>query len=1492
MARLLASMLLILTLILIVPPSALAETGLETAQKALAEELKGAPDCISKANKDLIIAKPLSQALPDMTTDTDLSNAGDEEIRQLADVARLLSKSEYAKKGLEKLIKDWDKGGCLETKQKALEEKIKALVKEKDGAGVSDQDKATAETKIKEAKEVVEQVKSLLAQVTEVIGVDATRLRAKTLNLKKYMGAIAKALKKRLEDTKLTTLTGDRVDNRALLYMNLPALGTIAEQHDTFMTNTDSVLEALKDALEGVTTEASDKAIEELATAKTTIYEKIPEAFKAVVADFTTRGTKITETITAIEKGTTPDQRRDKALEAITLTNEAQQAIAEVNVIVSAFNALPKSWKKDSADGLDASRKALNAKTALLTDALAGDQSKFVQDQVRLYYFTDVRRLMKALNDQAEIVNKEALAYQKQAEKVRRDLLDTEGDLAAKLAAVSLIQTQILGIQEQIRQANAAVTRDTQHATQATNLLNTLKAQNVALGKSKDILVAQNKTLDTKIAAATGATKEQLQAQKEENLKTIATIDEQRSAQADKITAQTATETAAKNAKDASLAEQQRVAGEQAALPTRKTEAVTNLINAQIEVQRLRRVAARLAQEEAEAFAAGRDNAGYWFAPANFTSSDPAKRVKIYGYDDSKTLYIRGMVQDVEEVKEIIAGFDQPAPQARISLYTLQMNGKPNQINGAMGNIDRILRSLRSNISTVQDLLRNSINKEVNRVAEIAQSANPEFSGRMARYFYYPTEFRQQLGFLATIPDLQKNQASLNYDIKQLKAYLSAAQEHNLLAMQASREKTQNTARAQRNANLRKAAIYWEYLNQNPVFTQNLSQNSTFSNIAGRLQALYRRQATDEEFKEGFNSIDAPLKTMNALEVEELSADCKMGIPALNASSYLTRWTLPDPANGTTLGEMLFVLSLGSHDSRERILQYFAAEFEETVYDERKIDISPDILNKPINLFTTLDFPRTLLGAIRGDKSEHELTSNQKEILSAIKARTQEAVAAEIRILLRQINSLSTPTSNAAVKFREQYLPLVGYLSMNATHYAPSQSTPLVKDWACKGLEFLKPLANQVVDRPNQLGVEHDRLVWTLAELTGQRNSLSRSTPRVAAADDMIKRLIIMAENDFEKLFIDYALQNIRKSILREGGQLGTLQKESLLVTNRLVARMDPSANISTTLGSETDFLQSAMQLGQLTSKFIEEQRNLKLNSGLPAAAIAGVSKMAGASDMTMLNIGGIVGLLSSLAAESRTPPGEIYSINSGNLFKVTPIFDPSGQALRFKFDYAQTVRVQEPNGTTNTQIPRVERHTMNTEVQLSNLEFREISRFESNTKLGLPEFRSGGIPLLKEIPLIKEIPIIGYFYRKGGNAAVSQQSLIFAQTSLYPTVADITNLLVEVPRRSDLDRSIPRYLSSKPPPVPLGPKGDKGDKGDKGEPGDKSATGSIEIKPVTVQVKVEDVKVKVKVEPVKVDMVIRRTPVKPCPPQNKKPTQSGKAKTGQKVTNPKTNKP
>jgi hypothetical protein len=235
-------------------------------------------------------------------------------------------------------------------------------------------------------------------------------------------------------------------------------------------------------------------------------------------------------------------------------------------------------------------------------------------------------------------------------------------------------------------------------------------------------------------------------------------------------------------------------------------------------------------------------------------------------------------------------------------------------------------------------------------------------------------------------------------------------------------------------------------------------------------------------------------------------------------------------------------------------------------------------------------------------------------------------------------------------------------------------------------------------------------------------------------------------DDDTDSHFGQPMLEARRGEQKKNGIGFGVIQRPSVLATTRVVARVDPRATAEQSVGQDTNLIQGLQQIAQLT---------LDARTG---------------------NVGGVLGRFNELANEPNT--AEIYGVTSGSAFQVTPIFDPTGQALRFKFDFVDTTLVREPRGTINARLPRVERHTVNTEVQLANLEIREVSRFESNSKIGLPTTYRGGLPILKDIPGVRPIPLIGWFIRRKGSNEIAQRSLIFAQTTMSPTIGDILDLL------------------------------------------------------------------------------------------------------------------
>lgn len=867
-----------------------------------------------------------------------------------------------------------------------------------------------------------------------------------------------------------------------------------------------------------------------------------------------------------------------------------------------------------AAKALAAADINLNTTVTVVQDGLTGDASDFVADKVSLYYFTEVERIMKMLNNATYEIGG-IKGAQERAALERQKLTTTELDLAEGLDDVNTAQRRVKELEEELRQSKASFASATTVLQKATRSLKGVKDDHTKneerFNKAKADSDA-DPTNPEKQLALTRAT--------EEKDRSAARLQlyEQRNEDA------TRERDAAKERNDV-------LSNEQAGLPARIQQARDQLENAQSAVVRQRRAAFLAAQAESEAFAFARDNRPFLFAPAIASTRDPVHRVLMYAFSDSKTIFLRGKQHDVDVVKDIIAKFDRPAPQARLTLWTMEMSSDTSpkgteRFNKALVLIEEELANNRALSSAVMSFLRHCLNEEVNRIASNYmrdRAANNDFSNlpalerlRFARLQFYQHEVRARLGF-----------------------------------------------------------------------------------------------------------DDTKLKDATADRRRELI--------------LLSKLALPDPAGTTTLGETLMILSLGTRACRGSVFNNFRNGLKAQL---QKLGLKDSISEREPSWKTdTVFFSSTarVLGLDMDSNSGDPLTSAQEEIVRALERLVIERAVAEAKSAGSELSRIESqqralqrdPIRRTQLEARRRnivraIIPLVNFVR---ERFGVGRYVSLTAPDESKTMRELSEFGTQA-----------------RTEIDPRRND----NARIAAADQMLKEMIIAVEDDVERHFVQRMLNRLREKITRDkiGVGVGVMQRTSMLATNRLLARVDPRATAQLAVGEEQNILQSVQQLAQI---YLTTQT------------------------------GGALGLLGALDRQPREAPPEIYGINSGNTFQVTPIFDPSGQALRFKFDFVDITRIQEPNGSVSRQLPRIERHTVNTEVQLSNLEIREISRFESNTRIGRPTEYSGGLPIIKDIPKVRPyLPLLGWFVRKGGKGAVVQESLIFGQTTMYPTILDIMDLL------------------------------------------------------------------------------------------------------------------
>ena len=114
-------------------------------------------------------------------------------------------------------------------------------------------------------------------------------------------------------------------------------------------------------------------------------------------------------------------------------------------------------------------------------------------------------------------------------------------------------------------------------------------------------------------------------------------------------------------------------------------------------------------------------------------------------------------------------------------------------------------------------------------------------------------------------------------------------------------------------------------------------------------------------------------------------------------------------------------------------------------------------------------------------------------------------------------------------------------------------------------------------------------------------------------------------------------------------------------------------------------------------------------------------------------------------------------------------MLSPDGQAVVFNFNYMYTTNIREPVRADEKHLGRVDRHFIHTDVTLGNYELREVSKYQVATKIA----RTG-----KGVPLLQDIPGLGLLFKPAPSAeSALQQNLIYAQSTIFPTLFDLMGL-------------------------------------------------------------------------------------------------------------------
>jgi len=299
-----------------------------------------------------------------------------------------------------------------------------------------------------------------------------------------------------------------------------------------------------------------------------------------------------------------------------------------------------------------------------------------------------------------------------------------------------------------------------------------------------------------------------------------------------------------------------------------------------------------------------------------------------------------------------------------------------------------------------------------------------------------------------------------------------------------------------------------------------------------------------------------------------------------------------------------------------------------------------------------------------------------------------------------------------------------------------------------------------------------------------QLDAMDALRGRKAAMDRLIKQAVIAMEDDVYAQFYNPAIDRIRMATEEWDVELGTVERTTILTNNRAFGKVAPQATFEFDLPKRdiaiAEALKSAYALHKdlgpllgdpnfatLTNMFAGQSISGSTVDGSIKSILPGLSTSG--DQQTMLYADSSVRPQFGTELEKLVPDPAIYKFETGTGFEVRPVVQPDGQSVVFDFDYMYTTDLLEPTRPDERKLGRVKRHFVNTEVQLGNLEWREISRYEVSLKAA----RNG-----RGVPLLEDIPILGLAFRPLPQAKKSiQKNVIVGQASIYPTIEDLLGL-------------------------------------------------------------------------------------------------------------------
>jgi hypothetical protein len=252
----------------------------------------------------------------------------------------------------------------------------------------------------------------------------------------------------------------------------------------------------------------------------------------------------------------------------------------------------------------------------------------------------------------------------------------------------------------------------------------------------------------------------------------------------------------------------------------------------------------------------------------------------------------------------------------------------------------------------------------------------------------------------------------------------------------------------------------------------------------------------------------------------------------------------------------------------------------------------------------------------------------------------------------------------------------------------------------------------------------------------------------------------------------------VRAAAREHSVTLGQVERTTLLMNNRAIAIVKPSATMEFDLPKRdiviVEALEGAKALAQDYGALLNDPTFLAAFQLMGGAQQPSVIKnlypsLGSTTDEHLMGLTSPEAQQNASALQSLVPEPAIYKFETGTGFEIRPVIQPDGDSVVYDFNYMYTTNVREPVRADEKHLGRIKRHFIDTQVQTSSFELREISRYQ----VALKAARTS-----RGVPLLEDIPGVGVLFRPLPSAESSlQQNIILGQSTVYPTLFDLMGL-------------------------------------------------------------------------------------------------------------------